>query len=328
MRTSMWKSATMRWMGGLAAATLLLGLGACGGGGSDAPAFAVSVSVDGVTDNSNPLTAGESTAITVPSGATLTFASKGETRWSPTASDSSYSVNSFSFTTKSLTVSSNTGGSLVVTFTDKTDESQTATLSVTVSPKEFNRVAPREGTIAEWNSTYNDGLGTVTESSYHTRTVLLEDGHYGLDLASSLDPENYYTRSLYDAQDGYLGWQSLGSSTACLYDRSTANVSYPMHVGKAWSGNATRTCNTGATFDVAFTRTVEAYERITVPAGTYDTLRIKSELSYTNVPSPYTVTSTCSWAVEIGRAVKCAYQYHYPGAADSSMVDVLAGLTN
>jgi hypothetical protein len=69
MRKSMWGDARARALGAVAMAAML-GLGGCGGG-DDTPALEVTVKVDGVADASNPLTAGESTTISVPSGTTL-----------------------------------------------------------------------------------------------------------------------------------------------------------------------------------------------------------------------------------------------------------------
>jgi hypothetical protein len=329
MRIGMWMGAPLRALGVVA----VMALAACGGSdGDDKPALEVIVKVDGVADAAGPLSAGETSTVAVASGTTLVFDSPGETRWEPTASESSFAVNSFSFTSKSMTVSSNAGGTLVVVFTNKADASQKATLNVTVAPKEFERVAPREGEIAIWNSKLYYSDGTTTDEGYRTRATLLENGQYGLDRAYSDSPDAYVTRSLYDEQDGYLGWSSLGSSFSCLYDASTANVSYPMHVGKTWSGSATRTCTDGSGFGVNFTRTVAAFQRLTVAAGEFDTLRIESELAYElSIPSDnYTVTSTCWWAVQSGRMVKCDYVYHFPEgrSGPTRAVDELASTSN
>lgn len=336
MRTSMWTSAQARLMGGLAAAVLMLGMAACGGG-SDAPALAVNVSVDGVADGANPLTAGESATITVPSGATLAFASEGETRWDPVASDSSYVVNSFSYTAKSMTVTSNAGGTVTVTFVNKADESQKAALSISVAPKEFGRMPPIAGEIARWKSTFTFRGAGPESSDYLTRSLLLDNGGHGEDTASAEFPDDFYIRSLYDEQDAYLGWQSITNpSSACLYDVPVVYFSYPLHVGKTWAGEHTRTCNSGATFHMSDVRTAEAYERVTVPAGSFDTIRVHAELTYTNVADPnlpdnsYTVTSTCWWAVDLGRKVKCHYVYHYPDidGYPQEALDELSSLTH
>src|SRR5262249_53307170 len=155
----------------------------------------------------------------------------------------SFHVNSFSFTSKSMTVTSNAGGTLVVVFKNKADETQTATLTVNVAPQEFARVSAIEGELAQWNSTITYGDGSTDDLSYHTRTTLMDSGAYGLDTAGvNAQPDTYSTRSLYDAQDEYLGWQTITGSSSCLYDHPVVQFSLPMHVGKTWTGSATRTC--------------------------------------------------------------------------------------
>jgi hypothetical protein len=168
MRIGMWMGAPLRALGMVA----VMALAACGGGSDDnEPALGVTVTVDGTAESTGPLTAGQTSAIEVASGATLVFASEGETRWDPTATGSTYTVNSFSFTSKSMTVSSNGGGTLVVVFTNKADESQKATLNVTVAPKEFQRVAPREGEIANWKSTLYHRDDSTSEDGFRTRAT-------------------------------------------------------------------------------------------------------------------------------------------------------------
>jgi hypothetical protein len=105
-----------------------------------------------------------------------------------------------------------------------------------------------------------------------------------------------------------------------------------MHVGKTWSGTSTRTCTNGSSLDVSYTRTVAAFQRISVPAGEFDALRIESELSYQllDPDSNYSVTSTCWWAVQIGRQVKCDYVYHFPEGSSGvkRAVDELSSRSN
>jgi hypothetical protein len=110
-----------------------------------------------------------------------------------------------------------------------------------------------------------------------------------------------------------------------------ANVSYPLHVGKSWSGDAKRACG-GLTISLHYERSVEAYERVIVPQGGHDALRIKLEATYTySQPGMdsfgQTVTGTCWWAIDLGRNVKCDYVYHYDDGSSESRSDVLISLT-
>jgi len=331
MREGLWGRACARAMGAATLAATLL-LGACGGGHDTPPPLAVTVKVDGVA--SQELADGSSEVIEVASGATLAFESAGETRWAPAATDSSFHVNSFSFTSKSLTVTSYTGGTLVVVFTDKADSTQKATLTVNVAPQEFQHVARVDGEVEVQSLTSTDAAGAVTQRDLYLRTVLMDQGAYGLDIGNG--PDDYSgQRSLYDAQDRYLGFAFPALGTDCRYDNPVAYVSYPMHVGRRWAGSATRNCN-GNPFITSqdYSRSVEAYEHVVVPEGTHGALRIKAEAHYTvtnsdddTIVDHYSTISTCWWAVDLGRNVKCNYVFEYEDGSSDSRVDVLTSLT-
>jgi hypothetical protein len=318
---------------GVAAALVVLGaLSACGGGGGrDNPPLEVSVSVDGVADAST-LKPGESTTIDVPSGATLVFGSQGDTRWTPVATDSSFDVNSFTFTSKSVTVSSITGGTLVIVFSNKADETQKATLTIRVAPKAFQAVARVDGEIEAWAEASVASDGSSGQSQYFRRTVLLDAGGYKIQSGSTPDTFSP-TYSLYDAQDRYLG--SANTDFECLYDNPLVYVNYPLQVGKTWSGDATRNCNgSPLTYSQHYTRTVKAYERVTVPQGSHDTLRVEAQVDFKITSSDpvysgttYTANSTCWWAVDLGRNVKCEYLYHFEDGTSESYTDVMTALT-
>ncbi|MFZ5550700.1 MAG: hypothetical protein ACOZJX_18530 [Pseudomonadota bacterium] len=314
---------------------LAFGLAACGGGsGEDEPEFAITAAVQGGSAPDTTLAAGQSATIDVPSGATLVFASAGETRWTPTPSSATFTVNNFSYTSKSMTVTSHEGGSLTVVFTDRDDSTKTATLSVNVAPEEFSQVSRVDGEVEAWTITYQSSGGTSENKSLR-RTVLLGADGYGLEFG---DPETgtYAQRNLYDTQDRYLGYTLQAIGLSCLYDAPVAQVSYPLHVGKTWSGSATRHCLPER--DVLaqeYVRTVEAYERITVPQGTHDVLRIKANLRYAvsfptvpdAEPFSYTLESTCWWAVDLGRSVKCTYERRFDDGTTTLTTETLTGLT-
>lgn len=295
------------------------GGGGGGGGGEEPPPLEMVVSVNGVSDASNPLTIGESTTINVASGSTLVFTSEEDSRWAPVATNSSFSVDSFSLTEKAMTVSSNTGGTVLVVFSDARDVAKTATLTVVVAPREFARVSPKEGQFFDWE-VHGTRVNGEPWRDAHRRVTHLEgsDGGYSLNYFAGPDLDQASSRFLYDTQDRYLGWDHPLAPVSCSYDNPLVYQSYPLHVGKAWVGTARRDCEGGpAEFDMAYERSVDAFERLTVPAGTFDTLRIKSEIHYSNVsgdsgPSSYDVTRTCWWAVDLGRDVKCEYAFHYP----------------
>lgn len=322
MRTGMWGEARARAFGVAAVAAMLV-LGGCGGG-SDTPALEVAVKVDGVADASNPLTAGESTTISVPSGTTLSFDSDGETRWSPAATDSSYEVNSFSYTAKSMTVSSNGGGTLVVVFTDKADETQKATLTVTVEPKQFARVAPKVNEFREFNTEVVQISGDIsTQTDRYVISAVESDGSYARDYIIyqvSFDP---VSRSYFDAADRVTRRDVLATGTRCTYSSPLGRYVYPMQVGKSWSNDVTITCSDGTSAHITDSSIAEAFELVTVPAGTaYAAIRVTRQATTVNFNAAgaatrnQTIDETCWWAVDLGREVKCEGRFSYAGPTE------------
>jgi len=326
MRTDM--NMRARWRLSIAAVAAVWALSACGGGGGgeDAPEFAVAVKVDGAADASNPLVAGETTTIEVASGATLTFDSEGETRWTSTATSSTFDVDAFSFTSKTLTVNSPAGGRVVIEFIDKADTSKKATLTVNIAAHRYERVARVNGEISEWQYTQQDEGYPANITTGRQRVVMNEaDGGYEIQRGPLDDTSPYERSNLFDAQDRSLGLRYLTFDYYCTNSVPVVSYDYPLHVGKAWAGQYERSCYMNGevvgTEAMSFVRTVEAFERITVPAGAYDTLRIK------RTDADGTRPSTCWWSVELGRDVKCVAVYASPDAPTETYTDVLTRYT-
>lgn len=330
VRSNIWGGVRARLAGTTAAVVWILAACGGGGGGDEQPDFAVAVKVDGVADASNPLTAGEATTIDVASGSQLSFDSEGETRWLPTATDSTYDVGAFSFTSKSLSVTSNAGGRLVIVFSDKADASKKATLTVNVAPHRFERVAPVDGEILEWKYTMQPEGGAAEVSTSRRRTVLTgADGSYRVESGPVATPATYTNSNLFDAQDRSLGSQNLTADYRCANSVPVVWYDYPLYVGKTWTGQYNRECFVdGASIGsqtTNFVRTVEAFERVTVPAGTYNTLRVRYER--THVDSSPQPPRICWWAVNIGREVKCEASFHYPDSPTEHWTEVVTGHT-
>lgn len=313
------------------------GLSACGGSDGDEPDFAVTATVQGESTPGTTLAAGQSASLSVPSGATLVFASEGETRWAPSPANASFTVGSFSWTSKSMTVQSNGGGTIVIAFSDKADGSQRGTLTLNVAPRFFERVPVVQGESAEWRDTIRRRDGSEMVLTRRTRAVVLgDDNSYGLE---SLTAEGTATsRVLYDNQDRTLGTRWMHSERVCDYDNPLPWVAYPLQVGKTWSGQSTRTCTEplpdgslwSASARVNYERTVEAFEKITVSSLTYSTLRIRSESTYLD-DNNLRITRTCWWNVATGRNIRCESVYHQsadaPGAATDSVTEEIVHYT-
>ena len=329
---TIWSGARACLLGATMTAACLLTGCFDGGGDEDRDQFEVAVKVDGVADASNPMTDGESTTISVPSGSILAFDSEADTTWTQTATDSTFEVTSSSMTSKSLSVTSYIGGKLVIVFADKADATKTATLTVNVAPKEFQQVARVDGEVETWSIVTTLATGEVEQSQSVRRTVLLEDG-YAIEYLSS-ETGQALSRGLYDSHDGYLGTTRPDGSFPCLYDKPVVNQVFPLHVGLTWDGEASRHCVNGDTSQT-YSRTVEAYEQVLVAQGSHDALRIKFVADYsvtsadTSIP-PFssTTTATCWWAVDLGRYVKCDYVFTASDLQPYSQTQELTSLTH
>jgi hypothetical protein len=309
------------------AATLAIGLtwglSACGGGGGeDEPDFAVTATVQGDTAPGTTLAAGQSATLSVPSGATLVFSSEGETRWTHTPTDASFTVDSFSWTSKQLTVQSNGGGSVVIVFTGKDDDAERSTLTVNVAPRRFDRVAKVLGEREDWSDTVVTRAGTTQlNSSSRVVTSIEADESYWVDRS--------FARYLYDAADRLLR-SEFTSGRTCNYAYPVEGVSYPLYVGKSWTQDNRYDCSDDSGSNSTAVRTVEAFESVEVPAGAFGALRIRSSFSITNdssVPGgAHSSEQVCWWAINIGRYVKCESVLTYPDGVPDYHARTLASV--
>jgi hypothetical protein len=281
----------------------------CGGGADPKEPLSVTVSVDG--SPTETLDAGESATIEADSGATLVLYSAVATSWNMIAVTSTYTVIGATEGSKSVVVSSNGGGTLDVVLS--TSSGEQVNLRIVISPRHFERLPMRDGEASEWTVT-EERQGSEPESSIYRRQVQLQADGYFVDETLA-DSDEYALRSIYDADDRELGDIWLPTGNHCFYSDAIKHFHYPMFVGGLWSGQAQRVC--AGTYDLIYTGAVEAFESISTPAGTFDSLRVRVKTKYENFSRPdetvTSKTSVCWWAVEIGRNVKCELAYQYSG---------------
>jgi hypothetical protein len=94
------------------------------------------------------------------------------------------------------------------------------------------------------------------------------------------------------------------------------SYSWPLHVGKKWSGNASwpGPASRGGTWKASFDAKVAGVEKITVAAGTFDAVRIESKARYSTNAHMGSwngwggeIIETIWYAPAVRRAVKFAY---------------------
>jgi hypothetical protein len=285
---------------------------ACGsGGGGDGDHQEYTVLVDGVQAPGSPFTAGQTASIDAPSGATVTVQSDSAVGWKISTADVTYQVVSDSPNSKSLSATSNSGGTLTLDLSDSHGGSA-VDLEVAIAPRRFERKAPGNGETSDWllvTERHNDS--TLTESA-RRRTWVFDTGEYWVEQAriwldgGVLDTELVF---VYGDSDQFSYTYSQTGGYECRYMKYLTQIKYPVYVGASWSDTSPYGCGSGQIepwYDIEYTVHVEAFERISVPAGDFDSLRIVTDKQY-NFPGDTRTggTETCWWAVDIGRNVKC-----------------------
>ncbi len=114
----------------------------------------------------------------------------------------------------------------------------------------------------------------------------------------------------------------------CTYTPKRDMLNFPLSVGKTWTATWQYACAAGYRESNTLNAEVEALEALTIPAGTFNTLRIRYALAITNsndwqLPGGSTSSAAynqdyrCWWDVDGGRFVKCDFTYAYPSGASS-----------
>lgn len=132
-----------------------------------------------------------------------------------------------------------------------------------------------------------------------------------------------------DSDGNRLSRTSTNNNSYCTYSPKRNRLNFPLYVGKTWTSTWTYSCAAGYREDASITATVDAYEPVTVAAGTFNALRVHSLTSLTNSndglllngatgTAAYQEDNTCWFAPEVGRIVKCTGNYSYTGAAPAN----------
>ena len=135
---------------------------------------------------------------------------------------------------------------------------------------------PRHDTGTSWTFAVDSpgaGLGTQIHAITGTQTYRGRDVLVLSETRRFLDPANDYDGiNLLDAQTGNMVVRDL-HGTRIEYEPDSGFYSFPMEVGKAW--RATYIVREGQDeYEQWEERHVTAYERVTVPAGTFMAFRV------------------------------------------------------
>jgi hypothetical protein len=123
------------------------------------------------------------------------------------------------------------------------------------------------------------------------------------------------------------GWSRIDDGTWKHRPSELTGVRTPLEVGKEWraEGNSMN-MHSGLVFRTSAFTKVTGQERVTVPAGTFDTFRVEPMVRMTNTADQTkssTITGVIWYAPAINRWVKRISEFRYEGRLRDSTIDEL-----
>lgn len=117
-------------------------------------------------------------------------------------------------------------------------------------------------------------------------------------------------------------------SNFCSYSPGQHMLDFPLFVGKSWNKTFIAQCIDVT--NVQIEGRVSKEEKISVPAGSFDTLRVELSISYTpaDTNDAYRSQSTCWWAAKLGIFVRCTTSITYDSPRASAVSTTTTQLTN
>jgi hypothetical protein len=313
-------------------------LAGCGGGGggdddsSSAPpvvhGFTLTATLAGKAVTNFNVSNGQSGAIKMDSGQELVVTSTSPVTWvqssgsgpAVTATDLKPETD----TQVDVTLASVQGDAvLIYTVTSKEDASLTATVTIAITQQQFNPVPPVLGATSSLleTDTYVNGTTSTMTVGRHT-TFVSPDGSASTDgLNSSGVVTDHYTL---DPNGNRLSRTYADNGNLCSYNPSREYLNFPMSLGKSWTSTWQYSCVAGYHEMANLTATVEAWEPVTVPAGTFNALRVRLNTTLTNSndtaltngstgAATYSIALLAWYVPEKGSYVKYQSTYSYVG---------------
>jgi hypothetical protein len=115
--------------------------------------------------------------------------------------------------------------------------------------------------------------------------------------------------------------QSINSKTllTCIYSPHGMGPDYPVSLGSTWGNTFTETCGSAAAVMHTFTGSVVGLDTVTVPAGTFSTLKSQSTDTYTDAKGAVHTDTYITWRdITTGGVVKQTIGYAYSGTPQTT----------
>jgi hypothetical protein len=300
-------------------------LGGCGGGGGGTVPVTVNLSgkVDGTAASGLSVSTGGAGTITVNSGQELEIDSSTPVTWSATLNGTVLTPKNNSTSVWDNVVSNPVDATVVLTATSTTDTTKSASITVTVKAQRFAASPVKAGDFYSYGVTTTNVAGT-TSNSVMTRRVnsMNPDGSYVFFQFDASNTQTFtYNADASGSIKSYLS--TTPGAVTCTYTPSQVRYINPSYVGLTYSGNYALICGNGQYAEsYAVSETITAYEPVTVPAGTFNTLKsvmntTVSNSTDTNV-NGLVINETCWIDVVTTKNVKCVLTYNYAGTPPST----------
>jgi len=174
----------------------------------------------------------------------------------------------------------------------------------------YAEVTPTLGSLDSFESVSIDDAGNTVAQAFEERvTAVGADGSYQLTQDDPLnqtftvngityhyDPtvRQYGPTAANNIQSGYTVTLPSGGTATCTMAIQSGVHAKPFYVGQAWSTRYAITCGSVTTAYLS-TGTVDAVESVTVPAGTFTTLKETYASSWTTSAGQQIVEHTVLW---------------------------------
>jgi hypothetical protein len=133
--------------------------------------------------------------------------------------------------------------------------------------------------------------GTITEMQQSTT-----------DSSVIVNGTNYTPLTETETYDGISGQETSYTYTAasgelitCIYDPRDGGPDFPLRVGQTWSISYTFACDTESPVTYEQTGSVVDVESVTVPAGTFNALKLQSTVTWTNLQGTSRTQTVTNW---------------------------------
>jgi hypothetical protein len=186
-------------------------------------------------------------------------------------------------------------------------------------------VAPVLNSVRTYSDSIKDSSGNTIDFTITTQvTSVISDGSY-TETTSSPDGPNSVDGIAYGIpEDGIYNNQgqeisysypiSAGGTGTCTFDPHGSGPPFPLSVGQTWQLPYTYSCNGSAPTSYVQSGTVSDLESVTVPAGTFNALKLQSTVTWTDSQGTTRQESVTNWRdVETLRSVKQVHTFTLSG---------------